>query len=77
MKTKTEMTQTFGMSVRAVRFGHNLTRSELAEGFYVSPETVRHWEYERQAGLHTVLRVMFHADPSFARVAQEIWLICT
>lgn len=71
------MAKAFGPAVRAVRFGHKLTRSELAEGFDVSADTVARWEYETHEGLHTVLRAMFHAEPSFALLAQDIWWIST
>ena len=70
---------TFAEAVRSVRLANHLSRRELAEGLQVcDAQLVYRWERGlKKRAPQAVLRAMWHAEPRFARMAQEIWRRCT
>lgn len=69
---------TFGKAVRDVRRAHHLTQQQLAEGLGLCEGmVVSRWERGTLDRSWLLLRAMWQADPTFARIAQEIWRLTT
>lgn len=72
---------TFAEAVRSVRLAHGISLREFSIGLGLNedPSLVLKWERGRNKGIcsRAVLRAMWEADPTFARIAQEIWRLTT